>query len=124
MVEVISIRNFFIRSFQPKKEFSSLKKSLNQNTLNGPKHRKCFNEYDDGWINECSEQDMNLFFKWWYYEWKKECPPLRTRLMYFYSNACLDEIFFPSKVLYRIVLGHKYNEEVDGYILLLVGLPL
>lgn len=77
--------------------------------------RRSFAHYDDDWMcEECSEDDMEQFFKWWYYTWKDEIPPLRTRLHYFYKHASMDEIFFPGSVFMNILFGHKYDEKVEG----------
>jgi len=75
-----------------------------------------FIQYDDDWVKLVDENDLHInnFFKWWYYAWKKECPPLSTRLMYFYTHASMSEILFPGKVFHNVLFGLKYNEEIKG----------
>jgi hypothetical protein len=111
MLEVSTIRNFSYQLLQPffRKDRDSHKTIVNQ------KLRKDFYLYDDNWMkSECNDDEMENFFKWWYYSWKIEKPSLRTRLKYFYGYASIEEILFPGKVFQNILFGLKYNEDIEG----------
>ena len=77
--------------------------------------RKAFGEYDDEWMKKvCTEEDLEKFYKWWYYSWKQETPALKTRLWYYYRHASFTEIVYPSKVYQNVLFGVKYDQEIKG----------
>ncbi len=114
MVEINAIRRHFC--IRDSGQFKLLSRSLGTESESVDDiNRISFACYNDEWIQEeCSEEDLERFFKWWYYSWRHECPPLQVRLHYFYKHASTSEIFFPGDVFMNILFGLKYNQKVDG----------
>ncbi len=111
-MEVNTIRNFMVKILR----YDNDNTIKIKDDMEFDKVRTQLGQYDDFWIkNECSEKDMEKFFKWWYYPWKKECPPLKTRLWYFYTYASFNEILFTGNVFQNIMLGFKYDHELKGF---------
>ena len=97
--------------------------------------RRSFKHYDQDFMKSIKGKDnVESFFKWWFYSWKTKQPHLSQRLRYFYSHASIFEILFPEKVFHNIVFGLKYNGEVRGakkilamvlsFIHFILGLPV
>jgi hypothetical protein len=115
MIEVNTIRDG-MNSCTPGKLSKSMSvRAGHHNVLRAKRIRKKMSQYDDEWMKRCEDPELKDFYKWWYYSWKREQPPLKTRLYYFYLYASLTEIMFPEKVFQNIVFGLKYDEQLEGF---------
>lgn len=78
MVEVNTIRNFVLNYVSYNQNIDKKSDDDKPYTRNV---RKVFSQYDDVWMQtQCSDEDLEAFFDWWYYSWKGDRPSLLTRL--------------------------------------------
>merc|ERR1712113_1211731 len=111
-----AIRNFVVKLICQDDDNMDKMDGKEENEYSSTTVRAQLGQYDDDWIrNRCSTEDREKFFKWWYFKWKRERPPLKVRIIYFYKYASTKEIFFASDVFQNILFGQKYDEELRGF---------